>query len=92
MSRMLSEDRAATIIDAILIPLPGVFGTAYKQLFHVFDFVTSYPRPGCPEAIEAAFIAHPEYDLAIASLCKGYRISVKDFCRHFNLPIPTGAV
>lgn len=89
---MLSEDRADTIIDAISIPLPDMFGSAYAQIFHVFEFVSSFPRPGCPDAIEAAFIAHPEYDMAIASLCKGYRISAKDLCRHFNLPIPIGAV
>src|ERR1700692_3947466 len=64
--RVISENRAAdTIIDAISVPLPGMFGTAHKQLFAVIDFVTFFPRPGCPEAIEAAFIAHPEYDEAI---------------------------
>jgi hypothetical protein len=92
MPRMLSEDRADTIVAAISIPFPDMFGIAHKQLFHVFDFVTSFPRPGCPEAIEAAFIAHPEYDMAIVSLCRGYKISAKDLCKHFGLPIPVAVV
>jgi hypothetical protein len=90
---VITEDLAAdTIIDVISIPLPGMFGTAHRQLFHAFDFVAAFPKPGCPEAIEAAFIAHPEYDAAITALCRGYRISAKDLCRHCGLPIPIGAV
>jgi hypothetical protein len=90
---VISENLAAdTIIDAISVPLPGMFGTAHEQLFDVFDFVTSFPRPGCPVAIEAAFIAHSEYDEAITALCRGYRISAKDLCKHFGLPIPVGVV
>jgi hypothetical protein len=89
---VLNEDRADTIVAVISTPIPEIFGSAYGQLSHVFDFVTSHPRPGSPEDIEAAFIAHPEYDAAIAALCRGYRISAKDLCKHFGLPISVGAI
>jgi hypothetical protein len=86
-----AEDRAAILIRNLKKPRPDQFETAWWQYFYASSIATALLTRD-PEAVEAAFIQHPDYDAAIIALCLGYAVSAQEFCEDAGLPIPLGAV
>ena len=86
-----ADDRAAILIRNLKRPRPDRFETAWWQFFHAMSIATAL-LVGDPDAVEAAFVTHPDYDAAIIALCLGYGTSAQDFCKEAGLPIPIGAM
>jgi hypothetical protein len=86
-----AENRADILVRNLKKPRPDLFETAWWQFFYATSTATAL-FVGDPESVEAAFVAHPEYDAAIITLCLGFGTSAQDFCEEAGLPMPIGAV
>jgi hypothetical protein len=65
-----AERRADVLVQNLKKPRPDLFETPWWQFFYATSIAASCLVED-PWGVEAAFVAHPEYDAAIVALCPG---------------------